>query len=277
VVSYDIDLRDWVVDYQRPTASPRTAPYDIPTPNKLEAMLANNSLPGPALTMEVGDTLEVRVTNNLIVSQVDLVFEGLELIEGAKGPIQPQGFADTYTLQAKSPGMYWYHANGPSTAAGLFGAISVRNASASDPLVFIMADARPTPNVCFDSRGKWDGRGCSDIDKATLNGVWGNQTKDYPGAEIQVIAGHCYTLQMLGISMQPNNAFELQIASHTFEQNGAKGLPSVSVPANTPQAAEAILCADQSTKSKEYAITYSYYNLSDVHRKFPFTATLKYI
>ena len=40
------------------------------------------------------------VTNNLIISQVDLAFEGLKLLKGPASPIAPQGFAASYTLQA---------------------------------------------------------------------------------------------------------------------------------------------------------------------------------
>lgn len=277
VVSYTLDIRDWVVDYQRPTVPPRAAPYDILTANKLEAVLANNSFPGPELSMEVGDTLEVTVTNNLIISQVDLVFEGLKLLKGPASPIAPQGFAASYTLQATEPGTYWWHGNPRATAAGLFGAIHVRNSSLADPLLMVLADARATPNVCFNTTGGWDLLGCADIDKATMNGVWGDQSKDYAEAVIQVIQGHCYNLRILGVSEQPHNMFELTIDSHSFEQDGVKGLKSVTVATDAAKATEAIICADQSASAKEFAITYSYYNASDVHRKFPFTATLKYV
>jgi hypothetical protein len=47
--SYTFDVRDWVVDYKRPTALPRAAPYAISDANKKAAILVNNTYPGPAI------------------------------------------------------------------------------------------------------------------------------------------------------------------------------------------------------------------------------------
>jgi FtsP/CotA-like multicopper oxidase with cupredoxin domain len=279
-VSYSLDLRDWVVDFQRPTASPRVAPFDIQTGSKLEASLANNSYPGPELSAVVGDILEVTVTNNMLISEAGIVFEGMQQ---QKGPsfISPQGGVGTYSMLASSPGTYWWHASSPLVAAqGLRGAIVIRNNSLSDDTkLTILSDARPTPNVCFDSAGQWDQNSCPEINKATFNGVWGDGSKEYPAAIMEVIQGHCYTLRVLGFAVQSHNAFDLSIQDHTFSlPTGEKGVKDITVHPNVVKAAEVELCADQKpVLSHDYTITYSLYNVSNVHAKKSFTAILRYI
>ncbi len=57
-VSQTFELREWVVDYQRPTAAPRQVPFVIPTEDKMGALLANSMFPGPAIEANGGTTRE---------------------------------------------------------------------------------------------------------------------------------------------------------------------------------------------------------------------------
>ena len=161
----------------------------------MQALLVNNSFPGPALTAHEGDTIEVTILNNLMKDDVTMVFDGLKLVKGPSGFIIPQGGVGIYTLSAPHSGTFWWHATIPlQTASGLYGSFVVQNATFQAPnegwhwagiscglsccvwpeLLVVLADARAAPNVCYDGSGAWDVESCpmAAAQKATLNGTW---------------------------------------------------------------------------------------------------------
>jgi len=285
-VAYTLDLNEWIVDYERPTLPPRIAPYKIGPENKMQALLVNNSFPGPALTAHEGDTIEVTILNNLMKDDVMMAFDGLKLVKGPSGFIIPQGGVGVYTLSAPHSGTFWWHATIPlQTASGLYGSFVVQNATFQAPneeLLVVLADARAAPNVCYDGSGTWDAESCpmAAAQKATLNGQWGDDSKTYPKPVVQVKSGVCYTMRMLGVCMQPSGMFDFSIQDHHFSlPDGQRNLPSLTVVPNAHKGIEATFCANQPKGiiSHDYAITYSLYNVSEPTQKQDFSGILRYV
>jgi len=251
-VSYTLDLHPWVVDFQRPTVSPRSAPFDVPGDAKMGAMLANNSFPGPAIEAHAGDSIEVTVINHFEDAEIDIVWEGVKVVEAPKGSIRQQGGSSKYVLSADEAGTFWWHAAKPSHAAkGLKGPLVVRSHDLSDgkyseELVMTLAEARARPEVCLDEKGGLLG-GCPELEKAYLNGQWGDGSKKYPTPVVEVSKGTCYLLRILGLTSQQGLSFNLNIQDHSVDVKVAGG-----------KSADAILCADKNpVLNRDFKITFS--------------------
>jgi FtsP/CotA-like multicopper oxidase with cupredoxin domain len=93
----------------------------------------NGQVPGPVLEAEVGDVLEVRLTNSLPEPTM-IHWHGLRLpapmdgTEMVQRPIPPGG-SFTYRFVVPDAGLYWYHPHVDETVQlerGLYGALVVR-------------------------------------------------------------------------------------------------------------------------------------------------------
>jgi len=278
-VTYTIELNEWIVDYARPTAAPRIVPYKIAMASKQQSLLANNSFPGPAINANQGDTIEVTVLNNLMKDDISMVFEGLKVLKAPAGFITPQGGLGSYTLAAPQVGTFLWHASlSLQTASGLFGPVAIHNQTQVPPseVTVVLADARAAPNVCFNGADQWDVRSCPDIDKATLNGQFGDGSKAYPAPVVEVQKGECYLLRLLGVSMLPGSVFDFSVQDHHFSlPGGQRNLPTLTTPPNG--GISAVFCADQEPiLDHDYSITYSLYNASNPSDKKAFTGILRY-
>jgi len=276
-----LELRDWVVDYQRPTIDPRVAPYTMGADAKMGALLANNTFPGPVIDLVEGETLNVTVVNLMLADEAELVWEGVDTLASPK-ILAPQGGSGTYTLQGTKAGLYTWHAKSPlHGAAGLMGTISVRTAAAATALeqrTILLADARQRAGICFNALGQWDMQVCPGVEKATLNGQWGDGSSGWPLPVIDVKEGGCYSLQILGFSPPRTSSslwskFTFSVQDHTLQVAG-QNMTSVTVDTKTSTALEATICADQHPiVDHDYSITYTYTVGSDSKS---FSATLRY-
>merc|ERR1711934_182346 len=264
-VPYTLDLRGWIVDYQRPTIEPRVAPYKIAMGAKMRALLANNTFPGPEVRAKEGDTIEVTVINNCLADGVSLTWTGVEVQSSPPHVISAQGGIGTYKLLASKAGTFRWYASLPVQAVqGLHGALTIENATvneATEERMVVLSDARQRAEVCFDQKGQWDDKSCGNLAKATLNGQWGDGSKDSPVPVIEVKEGECYLIRILGFSEQQGNTFAFSVKDHTFAVNGATNVPIVKVVPNTDEGVDATLCANQKPGvfgSKDFPITYQY-------------------
>lgn len=251
VVSYTLDVRNWVVDYQRPTALPRQAPHDLPAAARMDAILANNSYPGPAIEAYEGDAIHVTVLNNNIDGQVSLLFDGLEVVSAPEALIPQQGGEGRYALRAPRAGTFvWRAAVARQAASGLRGAIVIRQREhdgASEELerMVVLSDARARPDVCFGADGHLAG-GCPLVDRATLNGQWGDGRRGYPKPVITVEQGSCYRLRFLGLATLEKPYFVLVFKDHqltVLRGNSSETASAVDVHAG--EAVDAVLCANR--------------------------------
>lgn len=94
------------------------------------------SLPGPALEAELGDLLEVVLTNKDIAAGVTLHWHGYDVpnaMDGVAGATQDAvrpGGSMTYRFVARQTGTYWYHTHQMSSEGvrkGLYGTFVVRD------------------------------------------------------------------------------------------------------------------------------------------------------
>ena len=70
------------------------------------------------------------------------------------------------------------------------------------------------PEVCLKAEGAQPGNPvCSEIDKATWNGQWGDGSEEDPRPLVMVEAGKCYRLRFIGMMGQTQN-FLISLAGH---------------------------------------------------------------
>jgi len=235
--TYEWDVRDWVVDYLRPTVdlggkAARAAPYDIPIENKKAAMLINNMYPGPTLEATEGELVCVKVTNNLLSEAIAIHWHGLHMrgypsMDGVYGVTQAgipaQGGTFTYRFRPNA-GSHWYHAHMQANQAdrGLKGPIVIH--SKEDPhahmyqeeRVVALSDEWPNPDVCLRDEGAQPGNPvCKEIEKTSWNGQWGDGSVEYPWPKITVQQGKCYRLRFIGMMGQAQN-YLIEMAGHNM-------------------------------------------------------------
>ena len=107
------------------------------TGNTRMATTVNGSIPGPTLRWREGDTVTLRVTNNLAVD-TSIHWHGILLpfqMDGVPG-ISFKGIAPgetfVYQFKVKQTGTYWYHSHsGMQEQTGMYGAIVIESASAT--------------------------------------------------------------------------------------------------------------------------------------------------
>mmetsp|Transcript_60077 Transcript_60077/g.194836 ORF Transcript_60077/g.194836 Transcript_60077/m.194836 type:complete len:307 (+) Transcript_60077:64-984(+) len=275
-MSETIEIRNWVVDYQRPTNEPRKQPFDLGDNAKMGATLANNAYPAPSIEAFVGDDIEITIVNQMLAQEVDFVFEGSKSADS--GHMLPM-----YTMTASKPGTFWWHARLPTQAAtGLKGALVVR--AHDDPAaslyqeerILALSDAMQVPEVCLSPSGVSD-LGCPEIDKATLNGQWGDGSNAYPMPVVEVQQGRCYRLRWLGMMSQPSH-FQIDIQDHTVKVLGGGSAPASASTSEFGVASGAgvdtVLCADQHPIiNKDYSIKMTYVGKSMTKS---FSAKLRY-
>ncbi|KAI0146303.1 laccase-like protein [Xylariaceae sp. FL1272] len=146
------------------------------------AMLINGQFPGPTITGDWGDTLQITITNNLSINGTSIHWHGMRMLhsnlqDGVNGvtecPIPPAGGSKTYTFKLTQYGTTWYHSHfSAQYANGVFGAIVVNGPasanydidlgaypindfyleSADDIVAYTMANAAPpaSDNIFFN-------------------------------------------------------------------------------------------------------------------------------
>lgn len=107
----------------------------------IDGFTLNGSTPGPPITADEGDLIEVRFRNASVADGATLHWHGIDLpnaMDGVAGVTQdavPVGGTFTYRFVADHAGTYWYHSHQVSNAqvaGGLFGALIIKPAGRSE-------------------------------------------------------------------------------------------------------------------------------------------------
>mmetsp|Transcript_103067 Transcript_103067/g.204615 ORF Transcript_103067/g.204615 Transcript_103067/m.204615 type:complete len:657 (-) Transcript_103067:82-2052(-) len=281
-VNYTWDVREWIVDYLRPTINlggkaSRQAPFEIPNDKKAAKLLVNNLYPGPVVEAVEGQLICVAVTNNLLDNQVAIHWHGLHMrgspsMDGVygvtQGGITAQGGTFTYRFRANS-GTSWWHAHMQAMQAdkGLKGPIVIHKKDDphkhlySEERIISLSDEWQNPEVCLKAEGAQPGNPvCAEIEKATWNGQWGDGSGEYPWPLVTVEKGKCYRLRFIGMMGQAQN-FQIQIAGHDMTLiavDGADVEPKKVKQFNlhAGERADVVVCADQ--EPGNYIMTATY-------------------
>src|SRR5580765_1763658 len=119
VVSVELDAREVEWRFARDRA--------------IEAFAYNGEVPGPVIEAEVGDTVEVRLTNSL-PQATTIHWHGVRVpadmdgTEAVQPPVEPGGTFE-YRFVVRDAGTFWYHSHVNETEQlerGLYGALIVR-------------------------------------------------------------------------------------------------------------------------------------------------------
>ena len=86
VVEYTFDVREWVVDFKRPTVelkSPaeRKNPFQVPAEARKGAILINGQYPAPPVEVFLNDTVRITVVNNMISEATSIHWHGVHPFE----------------------------------------------------------------------------------------------------------------------------------------------------------------------------------------------------
>ena len=86
VVEYTFDVREWVVDFKRPTVelkSPaeRKNPFQVPAEARKGAILINGQYPAPPVDVFLNDTVRITVVNNMISEATSIHWHGVHPFE----------------------------------------------------------------------------------------------------------------------------------------------------------------------------------------------------
>lgn len=159
--------------------------WEIAPGKTVNAWGFNNQIPGPVLKAKKGDTMVIRVTNNLDESTL-VHWHGIRLPAAMDGtgevqkPIQP-GEVFEYRFVVPDAGSFWYHSHANETEQmerGMYGALIVEDDNdpvMDDDRVFMIDDMKLTSENAFTKPGwalsrlveKHDGR---EGNTALLNG-----------------------------------------------------------------------------------------------------------
>ncbi|MEC4748492.1 multicopper oxidase family protein [Methylomicrobium sp. Wu6] len=131
------------------TAAP--AEWGVVPPYRTAVWAYNGTVPGPVLRIKLGETLKVKLTNNLAQSTT-MHWHGIRVpnaMDGVPGVTQPPikpGGSFTYQFTPKDAGTFWFHPhlNSPEQIErGLHGALIVEDSKEprySQDLVWVMDD-----------------------------------------------------------------------------------------------------------------------------------------
>ena len=137
--------------------------WEIAPGKTIQAMGFNKQLPGPVLRAVAGDTLLVRVTNNL-KEPTTIHWHGICLpasmdgTDGVQKPIQP-GEVFEYRFIVPDAGTFWYHSHTNETVQmerGMYGALIVDGETdvvTDDEKIFMIDDMKLNANGEFTKPG----------------------------------------------------------------------------------------------------------------------------
>ena len=133
--------------------------WEIAPGKTISAWGFNNQLPGPVLRVKIGDTLVVRITNNLNEATT-IHWHGICLpasmdgTDGVQKPIEP-GEVFEYRFVVPDAGTFWYHAHTNETVQmerGMYGALIVHGETdpvVDDEKIFMIDDMKLDKNNEF--------------------------------------------------------------------------------------------------------------------------------
>ncbi|KAI5251392.1 hypothetical protein E4T42_04329 [Aureobasidium subglaciale] len=208
----------------------------------LECYLINNSMPGPTITADWGDMIQVTVKNSLQNNGTSLHWHGIRQLGsvGADGvggitecPIAP-GQSRVYTFQATQFGTSWYHSHYSSQyGMGVVGQIVINGPASSNydidlgtlpmtdfyydlannvneiTLHNLQANAPPPPgdNILVNGKGK--------------NNITGTITGSY--SQMRLTKGKKHRLRLINTSV--DNALWVKLDGHSFTVMSADFIP----------------------------------------------------
>lgn len=221
----DMKKQDNIIEYDLEASE---FDWDIAPGKTIEAWGFNKQVPGPVLKANVGDTLVIRVTNNLKEPTM-IHWHGLRIPASMDGtgatqkPIDP-GEVFEYRFVVPDAGTFWYHSHFNETVQlerGIYGALIVEDKT--DPItdgekVFMIDDMKLDADNKFTTPGwfvpriieRHDGREGSTL---LINGK--------ENQEIDIHAGH--TERWRFINSSSARYFVLSIGEKEFKIIGTDG------------------------------------------------------
>ncbi|KAH7627774.1 multicopper oxidase-domain-containing protein [Sordaria sp. MPI-SDFR-AT-0083] len=204
---------------------------------KYSAMLVNGQFPGPTISANWGDRLQITVINNMRSNGTSIHYHGLRMLnantqDGVNGVTEcpiPPGSRKTYTFLANQYGTAWYHSHFPlQYGNGILGPIVIKGPASADydtdlgPLVLsdwyygsVFEIAHRVNNPSNPFIPNFPGSPPAS-DNVLLNGR--NINPDGSGGSYTrktLTKGKNHLLRLINTSLQ--NAFTVSLVGHTFQ------------------------------------------------------------
>jgi FtsP/CotA-like multicopper oxidase with cupredoxin domain len=149
----DVSVADLVGPQDRPadvnvTLTARHESFELGTGERTTGFTLNHASPGPAITAQQGDLVQVTLVNESIPEGTALHWHGVDVPnaeDGVAGVTQDAvapGSQHVYRFEATDTGTYWYHSHQVShdqVRGGLFGVLVVTPREAVGPAVDVVA------------------------------------------------------------------------------------------------------------------------------------------
>ncbi|PKS11751.1 hypothetical protein jhhlp_001740 [Lomentospora prolificans] len=241
------------------TANPDGA-FDRPT------IGVNGEWPIPLIRATVGDTLNLKVTNDLGNASTSLHFHGLfqngtNHMDGAVGIAQcpiPPGESFTYNFKFEQPGTYWYHAhNDGQYPEGLRGPVVVHDPNGpyegyyDEEIVITFSDwyHRPIPDLVADFISFRNPTGAEPVPQAAL-------MNDTQNLHVKVEPNKTYLIRM--VNMGAFAAHYIWFEDHVMRIVEVDGVWTEEAEANmiymTPAQRYSVLLTTKNETDKNFAI-----------------------
>ena len=229
-VRYKFTISSAIVDKYRPTIdipeARRRSGEEIPSDHRMLAYLINDQYPGPTLTVDEGDEVQVTVNNKLhegaAIHWHGILQTDTPYMDGAwavtQCAIDPVVGTMAYTFIASPPGTAFYYGSvGHLKEEGIAGAIVVRRTDDpyqllydGDKIITISdwtSDAKFTAVSGNWNPTKWQG--------GLLNGQFGDGSDGYPYPLITINSGQCFRLRFINMASRYSPGFYVSISGHT--------------------------------------------------------------
>lgn len=189
-------------------------------------MVINGQFPGPVLTADWGDTMEITVTNNLLTNGTSMHWHGIHqrntnTQDGVNGvtecPLAP-GASRVYTFRAEQYGTSWYHSHfSAQYGNGLFGGLII-NGPASAPYDIDLG-IFPVGDYYYDTADNLVEYTANNAPPASDNVLFNGTNINPKGsggayANVTLTPGKTHRLRLLNPSVE--NHFALSLAGHSF-------------------------------------------------------------
>ncbi|PQE32229.1 multicopper oxidase protein [Rutstroemia sp. NJR-2017a WRK4] len=192
-------------------------------------LVINGSYPGPTITANWGDTLEITVVNEMENDGVSMHWHGIyqkntnamdgDSVNGVtECPIPPRS-SKTYKFVATQHGTSWYHSHHAAQYGdGILGSVVINGPAALD----YDYDLGPMPITDFYYQSSYEAglmsvkNGPPDADNGLLNGTNMNlgETTGYYNNVTALVPGAKYRLRLINMSV--DNHFRVTLDNHEF-------------------------------------------------------------
>ncbi|OLN81053.1 Laccase-1-like protein 5 [Colletotrichum chlorophyti] len=239
--------------------------------NKNTAMLINGGYPGPNIKADWGDTVQVRVVNNLKTNGTSIHWHGVRMLnnninDGVNGitecPIPP-GSSKTYSWRAEQYGSSWYHSHfSDQYANGVAGTIQIDGPTSAnyDEDLGVLPISDWYYKSADEIRSSFTAPAAVPAsDNILFNGTNVNKNGGGSYARMTLKPGKVHKIRLINMSV--DNTFSVSLVGHKMKVTGTDFVPvkpfdTDSLYLSVGQRYDVLIDANQDAKSYWFNVSF---------------------